>query len=169
MPQIGSNWRQRQEDCLFHSIPEIMRSEQTLYLDASSYPAKILHWHADSWIDRLCIGYVVTPWSSPPRTAVVLPGIWYAFHASISLKAHKNQGILLLTVVVAAGVFALTSDENIEALMLESVYGIFSSKKFGLGVARYHDTLFGPRFSARPSMLILLYPNSRRHSAHSLF
>ncbi|SJL02753.1 uncharacterized protein ARMOST_06089 [Armillaria ostoyae] len=128
MPQIGSNWRQRREDRLFHSIPEIMLCERTLYLDASSYPAKILHWHADSWIDRPCIGYVVTPWSYPPRTAVVLPGIC---------------------------VFALTSDENIEALMLESVYGFFSSKKFWAwhgAVSRYvcldHDFLRLPQCSS---------------------
>ncbi|PBK58934.1 hypothetical protein ARMSODRAFT_983447 [Armillaria solidipes] len=44
--------------------------------------------------------------------------------------AHKKQGILLLMVVVAASVFALTSGESSEALMLESIYSILSSKKF---------------------------------------
>ncbi|PBK59086.1 hypothetical protein ARMSODRAFT_808740 [Armillaria solidipes] len=76
-------------------------------------------------------------------------------HQGLRLLCCTEFGASLLTVVVAASVFALMSAENSDALLLESIYSIFSSKKFGLGTARYYDTLFGPRFFMTPSMFLL--------------
>ncbi len=45
-------------------------------------------------------------------------------------------------VIVAFNAFALTSGEKSEALILESIYNIFSSKKSGLGTTQYHVCLF---------------------------
>ncbi|SJL11991.1 uncharacterized protein ARMOST_15405 [Armillaria ostoyae] len=76
----------------------------------------------DSWIDR-------------PLDMSLCPGPCL-LHQGLRLLCCTESGALLLTVVVATSVFALMSAENSGALLLESIYSIFSSKKFGLGTAR---------------------------------
>ncbi|KAK0447570.1 hypothetical protein EV421DRAFT_2033274 [Armillaria borealis] len=113
MPQICSNRQQRQEDSLFHSnaLPTDLLPSQDLSL---------------AYLTRGSIGHALDTSLCPSL-----------LHQAVLLLCCPEFAIFLLTVAVVASVFALTSGENSEALMLEC---ILSSKKFGLGMVRYHDT-----------------------------
>ncbi|SJL18496.1 uncharacterized protein ARMOST_22105 [Armillaria ostoyae] len=133
MPQICSNRQQRREDGLFHSnaLPTDLVPSQDLSL---------------AYLTRGSIGHALDTSLCPSL-----------LHQAVILLCCPEFAILLLAVAVVASVFALASGDNRETLMLESIYSILSSKKFGLGMARYHDTpvrttIFCNSLNAPPSL-----------------